>query len=83
MRRSLTARVRYGRTIPVLVVIAALVAIWYGFAVYLNAAWQLDIYAKAKADWTVSDLVSDTLNQERPVLPSAHQVFVEIWNTTV
>lgn len=79
----MTARVCDGRTVPILVVIAALVAVWYGFAVYLNAAWQLDLYAKAKADWTVSDLVADTLNQDRPVLPAAHQVFVEIWNTTV
>src|SRR3546814_9448483 len=28
-------------------------------------------------------LVRDTLNQERPVLPAAHQVFAELWATTV
>ncbi len=76
-------RFREGRTVPVLTVLAALVVLWYGFAIYLNAAWQLDLYAKAKTDWTVSDLVADTLSQDRPVLPAAHQVFVEIWNTTV
>ena len=83
MIRRLSDRVVQGQAIPILVVIGALVALWYGFAVYLNAPWQLDVYAKAKADWTASDLVRDTLNQERPVLPAAHQVFAEIWATTV
>ena len=84
MIRRLTDRLRQGQTVPILVVLAALVALWYGFAVYLNAPWQLDVYAKAnKADWTVSDLFADTLSQDRPVLPAAHQVFEEIWKTTV
>jgi len=76
-------RLRQGKTLPVLVVVAAIVALWYGFTVYLNAPWQLDRYAKAEKDWTVSDLIADTMAQERPVLPAMHQVAVEIWNTTV
>jgi NitT/TauT family transport system permease protein len=67
----------------VLAVLAALVVLWYGFAVYLNAPWQRDLYAKADAAWTAADLVRDTLNQERPVLPAAHQVLAELWSTTV
>ena len=83
MVRPLIDRLWGGQTLPVLVVLVALVALWYGFAVYLNAPLQLDVYAKAKAEWTVADLVADTLNQERPVLPAANQVFAEIWATTV
>lgn len=83
MIRRAVDRLRQGRTLPVLAVLAALVVLWYGFAVYLNAPWQRDLYAKADAAWTVADLVRDTLNQERPVLPAAHQVLAELWSTTV
>ncbi len=79
MTRALTE----GRTIPILTVVAALVVIWYAFAVWLNSPWQIDRYEKAEVEWTTGQLINDTLNQERPVLPAAHQVAVEIWKTTV
>lgn len=77
------ARLTEGKTVPVLVVVAAIIALWYAFAVYLNSPWQIDRYAKAEKDWTFSELVTDTLAQERPVLPAVHQVMREIWKTTV
>jgi len=77
------ARLTEGKTVPVLVVVAAIIALWYAFAVYLNAPWQIDRYTKAEKDWTFSELVTDTLAQERPVLPAVHQVLREIWKTTV
>lgn len=76
-------RLSEGKVLPVLVVVAAIVALWYAFAIYLNAPWQIDRYAKAEKDWTFSELVTDTLAQKRPVLPSMHQVMQEIWKTTV
>lgn len=69
--------------VPILTVVAAIVVLWYGFAVYLNAPWQIDIYERNDTEWTTGDLVLDTLAQERPVLPSPHQVVQEIWKTTV
>jgi NitT/TauT family transport system permease protein len=73
-----------GKTFPVLIVVAALVVIWYLAAVWLNAPWQLDIYKRGNVNaWSATQFVGDTLNQERPVLPSAHQVAIEIWNTTI
>lgn len=77
------ARLAAGNTLPILIVVAAIVVIWYAFALHLNTPWQKDIYARGNVEWTAVDLVRDTLNQERPVLPSAHQVVREIWNTTV
>ncbi|NBN62130.1 ABC transporter permease subunit [Microvirga tunisiensis] len=69
---------------PVLVVVLALIAIWYVATVALNAPFQRDIYARAgQADVPFTQLVADTLDQPRPVLPSPHQVALEIWDTTV
>lgn len=76
-------RLMAGNTGPVLIVVAALVVLWYGFAVYLNTPWQLDVYQKEGTQWTIADLVRDTLHQERPVLPSPLQVVEELWKTTV
>ncbi|WP_422023668.1 ABC transporter permease [Roseibium sp.] len=69
---------------PVLVVVLAIFAIWYVAAVALNTPFQQDMYERAnQTDVPMSQLVRDTLAQERPVLPAPHQVIVEIWNTTV
>jgi NitT/TauT family transport system permease protein len=77
------ARLSRGRTFPVLVILGIILAAWYVFAVILNTPWQLGVYERAGVtEWTTSQFISDTLNQDRPVLPSAHQVAVEIWNTT-
>ncbi|MFN3130604.1 ABC transporter permease [Roseibium sp.] len=69
---------------PVLVVVLAIFAIWYVAAVALNTPFQQDMYERAnQTDVPMSQLVTDTLAQERPVLPAPHQVIAEIWNTTV
>jgi NitT/TauT family transport system permease protein len=69
---------------PVIVVVLAIIAIWYISAVALNTPFQQDLYARAnQTNVPVSQLITDTLAQERPVLPAPHQVVVEIWKTTV
>lgn len=73
-----------GTTGPVIVVVLAILAIWYVAAVSLNAKFQIEIYERAnQVDVPFSQLVTDTLAQERPVLPAPHQVIAEIWDTTV
>ena len=71
------------KLLPVLTVVAAIGEIWYGFTVYLNAPWQLDQYEKSATEWSMTDLVRDTMAHDRPVLPAPHQVVAEIWKTTV
>ena len=77
------ARAAAGSTVPVLIVIFGIVVIWYLAAVYLNSPFQLGLYERDDKDWTAADLVRDTLAQERPVLPSPHQVAAELWKTSV
>jgi len=69
--------------VPVMIVLLALVLVWYVGAVWLNAPWQLDIYRRGSVvDWSWLQLVRDTWAQEKPVLPAPHQVATELWNTT-
>lgn len=80
---SLLHRLGQGKALPVSLVVAAILLIWYGFTVYLNTPWQIGVYERAGAEWTAADLVRDTMAQDRPVLPAPHQVVAEIWKTTV
>jgi len=67
---------------PVLVVIAAILALWYAAAIPLNAPWAYDKAMRADVTLSAADLVADTWSQEKPKLPAPHQVAAEIWDTT-
>lgn len=67
--------------IPVATVLAVIIAIWYAFAVYLNAPFERDQAARAGTEIAFSTLVGKTMFQDRPVLPAPHQVAEEIWKT--
>lgn len=64
---------------PVLAVLAVIVALWYGAAVWLNATWTYDQAGRDSTAVTFSLLLSDTMSQERPVLPPPHQIAREVW----
>jgi NitT/TauT family transport system permease protein len=69
--------------LPILTVLAAIIAIWYGAAIKMNSTWTYDQAARAGTEPGFSEVVADTLAQDRPLLPAPHQVAVELWQTTV
>ena len=71
------------RALPVLTVVAALLALWYAAVVPMNAQWERDQAARAGTELTTGALIAATMNQERPVLPAPHQVVRELWDSTV
>ncbi len=81
--QGLWSRLMSGKTGPVLVIVMAIIAIWYFSAVMLNSPFQKEIYKRNNVEWTTSQLISDTLAQERPVLPAPDQVVVELYKTTI
>ncbi|WP_085899192.1 ABC transporter permease subunit [Kiloniella majae] len=81
--QGLWSRLMSGKTGPVLVIVMAIIAIWYFSAVMLNSPFQKEIYKRNSVEWTTSQLISDTLSQERPVLPAPDQVVVELYKTTI
>ncbi len=80
-RRSWPRGLADGRAVPIGVVVAALLVIWYAFAVWLNAPQVIEGYARSKTAWTASRLVADTLSMQRPVLPAPHQILEEMRKT--
>lgn len=70
-------------TLPILTVVAAIVAIWYAAVVWLNAPFEYDKAARAGETVSFSQIVPATMMQERPVLPAPHQIVAELWDTTV
>ncbi|MEM7523801.1 MAG: ABC transporter permease, partial [Pseudomonadota bacterium] len=70
------------RILPVLTVVAAIVALWYAAAVFMNAQWERDQADRAGTTITFAEIVPKTMMQDRPMLPAPHQVAVEIWKTT-
>ncbi|WLR91593.1 ABC transporter permease [Shinella zoogloeoides] len=71
------------RLFPIGTVVLALVALWYVFVVVLNAPFERDTAARAGTTIGFMELLPKTMAQERPVLPAPHQVFAELWDTTV
>jgi NitT/TauT family transport system permease protein len=69
--------------VPVTVVLSAFVVFWYAAVVWMNAPWARDQAQRANTELTFSQLVANTMAQERPVLPAPHQVIAELWDTTV
>ncbi len=73
-----------GRAVlPVLTIVACIIAIWYAAAIGMNRAWTLDQMERRGLEMTQGEIIADAMNQERPVLPTPHQVGQELWNTTM
>ena len=62
------------RQAPVLVVVLALIAIWYCAAVLMNIGLVRDAFEREETGYTTGDLLSGSLTAERPRLPAPHQI---------
>ncbi|MCG5475359.1 MAG: ABC transporter permease [Sinorhizobium fredii] len=71
------------KLLPISTVVAILIVVWYVAAIFLNTPFERDTAARAGTEIGFSDIVRNTMAQERPVLPAPHQVIAEIWDTTV
>ncbi|OLP62334.1 ABC transporter permease [Xaviernesmea oryzae] len=71
------------KILPVVTILLAVLVFWYAAAAWLNAPFERDTAARAGTTIALTDLLKNTMMQERPVLPAPHQVFAELWDTTV
>jgi NitT/TauT family transport system permease protein len=73
-----------GNTIPVLIVVAVLLAIWYFAATLMNAPWQKTLYERAgTTDVPLTQYLTDVWGQAKPILPTPHQVVGEVYTNTI
>lgn len=63
---------------PVIVVVIALIAVWYAAAAIMNAALVQDAFARGNVGYGVLDLIAGSWNAERPMLPTPHQIVREL-----
>lgn len=78
-RTASTASALHQRVLPVIAVLAALLAVWYLGAIALNAPGAIERVLPNRAGWGWQDLLAVTWNMERPVLPAPHQVAADLW----
>lgn len=71
-----------GSTAPILIMLLALLVIWYVAAVAINWSGVTDAFAlKGIANNGPMDVLIGTMTGDKPLLPAPHQVAMELWNT--
>ena len=66
------------RAAPVLVVVLAVLVVWYAAAVWLNYDTTASLADDGATRW---DIVLATMQQDRPLLPAPHQIVVNMVET--
>ena len=75
---------REGSLFPILIVLLALVVVWYVAAILMNWSGVSDFYQRTDVTGvTFTQQLNDVLNSDKPLLPAPHQVVAEFWKTTV
>jgi NitT/TauT family transport system permease protein len=82
-RVPLAHRLWAGNAGPVLVVVLAIVALWYVATVLANWRGVADAFERAGEQRSQVEIMAGTLAQERPVLPAPHQILVELKKTVI
>lgn len=69
-------------TLPVAVMLAGALLLWYGAAWAMNAPGAIERVLSASGNpWNWQDLLAATMTMERPVLPAPHQVAIDFWSS--
>jgi NitT/TauT family transport system permease protein len=71
-----------GRVLPIVAVLAVVIALWYALAVFLNYNRVSEQLAGVNPDYGIGDLLKGTWSMERPVLPAPDQIAVDLWKST-
>ncbi len=67
------------RVLPVLTILAALVAGWYVATYFMNAPFQRDLNRRGNVVVTQGEFIAQTMSQTKPTMPAPHQVAENLW----
>lgn len=70
------------RYLPVLTILAGIVAVWYLGAYFMNAPFQRNLNERTGTQTTFTEFVGQTMSQPKPTLPAPHQVAVNFFENT-
>jgi len=70
------------RIIPVLTILAVIVAVWYIGAYFMNAPFQRDLDRRGNVTSTAMEFFQKTMSQPKPILPAPHQVVSNFFENT-
>jgi len=68
--------------VPVLTILAIIVAVWYAAAYFMNAPFQRDLDRRGGVTSTPYELFVKTMSQPKPTLPAPHQVAKNVYENT-
>jgi NitT/TauT family transport system permease protein len=68
---------------PVLAILLFILLLWYVGAVWMNAPGAIERVLPSDPPWTWQQLVAATMDMQRPVLPTPHQVARDFWSSLV
>lgn len=77
------SRARDSQAVAVLVLVLALLVVWYVGAIALNWGVVADRMSRDTTPHAWTEVLLATLNYTRPVLPAPHQIATDFWNTTL
>lgn len=66
---------------PLFVVVAILLVLWYLAAVLMNASLVRDGFRRADTKYSFTDLIAGTMKAARPVVPAPHQVAINFFDS--
>lgn len=69
------------RWLPVTVMTALLILVWYAGAAWLNAPQAEEALTRAGKPWGWTDLLAQAYAMKRPILPTPDQVVAELWTS--
>ena len=77
------ARMRTGRTVPVLTFVVVILIVWYVAAILANGVQAQLFFSNAKVTPDPLQYILATWAEQRPVVPAPHQVVVDFINSTL